>query len=153
MLYVYIVISVAFVLIFPFWIRNKNLFSKSFSNLLGNGYSDTLLQMHNTLHNGMFNATKNFFNYTANLILKFIIFTIMLVILYCTKTIIIPSVYLLYVVTSWSVYKKRKSYYDCVCEDGSDNNSLSTALKASFSIPLYHTILLALIEFVYIFEI
>lgn len=153
MFYCFIMITIALLLISPFRIRNKNLFSKSFGGLLESGVNQMALDMHNTMHNGIFNVTINFFNYTANLILKFIIFSILIIVLHFTETIIIPSVYLIYLLTSWHVYRKRKTYYMSIRESINYDDPLRACYIACSCIPTYHTILFALIEILYIFSL
>ena len=152
MIYCYIMISIALVSIIPFWIRNKILFKNSFGGLLGTGFSCSTLSLHNTLHNGIFNVTNNFFNYTTNLILKFIIFAALIFVEHFTDTIIISILYLLYLLISWFVYKKRKAYYITVSEE-QPISTLTAAYKACVSLPIYHTILFILIEIMYIFSL
>lgn len=146
-----IAIPTALLLAVIFRFRNVSLYKKNYTGI--NFMRDQAINLHNTL-----NAAPNykplelsdkFFNFTANLILKFIIFTVLAVIKYIFRDlpvvgIIICTIYAIPTALSWFVYKRRRAYYNEIHNDYIKEAFLPI-LKASICIPVYQTVINALL--------
>lgn len=140
-------IVIAAVLIIPFWIRNKYLYNVGFGDSLKRMCNSQLIQTYNILNEPR-NAPKfmvfyNFFNYTANLLLNFVVFLIFILIAHFTNSVPLSCLYIIPTYLSWHVYMKRRAFY---LEIPSHTQSAYTTLyKACICVPLYHTALCAFI--------
>lgn len=150
-----VLIIIAGILIIPFWIRNKVLYNEGFGDALNGRLNLMLINMHNTICDvpgkPMFSVFENFFSYTANLITKFVIFIIVIIIEHFTNTFILVGIYILPVITDWMVYKNRKAFYNDMSSEY--KKAYSTMYRACICSPLYQTILYLLLQIAFIFDI
>ena len=142
-----ITIPIALILAIILRFRNVSLYKKNYTGI--NSLQIQSVHIHNTL-----NAAPNykplelsdkFFNFTANLILKFIIFTVLAVIKYIFRDlpvvgIIICTIYAIPTALSWFTYKRRRAYYKEIHNDYIKEAFLPI-LKASICVPVYQTVL------------
>lgn len=148
---VLIVISIALIALLIFWRRNVSLYQQNFGGSRGliNG---KLVSMYNTLFSAptspLLDLFPNFFNYTANLILKTILFIILAIVKYVFRDItivvwLVNIAYALPFIISWWMYNNRRAFYIAIPEDQKDILSpcFRPILKASLCIPLYQTLL------------
>lgn len=152
---VLIVISIALIALLIFWRRNISLYQKNFSGSFSL-INRRLVSMYNTLFSApnahLLDLSPNFFNYTANLILKVMLFIILAVINYIFRdiTIVVWLVRIVYAfpfTISWWMYNNRRAFYLAIPEDQKDALSpcFRPILKASLCIPLYQTLLSVLL--------
>ena len=150
-----IVIPIALILLASLWIRNVSLFKKAYSDPMGI-LSISVIKSYNTLNSApnlrLLDVTdKNFFNFTANLILKFVHFVIFAVVSYlCRDIAVIPiilsGIYGAFTAIAWLVYKNRRNYYNSI--PANQQSDFIPILKASVSIPIYQSVILILLLFV-----
>lgn len=69
-------IIIAALAIIPFWLKNRKLYKEWISD----PFIPRMVQMYNTLHRTPLEPSENFRDYTANLILKFAIFVVVILI-------------------------------------------------------------------------
>lgn len=150
-----ILIIIAGILIIPFWARNKVLFKEGFGDRLTGNLNLMLINMYNTLNDvrgkPMFSVSENFFNYTAHLIIKFVIFIVVIIIEHFTNSLILVCIYILPVIIDWDVYKARRSFYNGMSAEY--KKAYSTLYRACICGLLYQTILYLLLQIAYIFKI
>ena len=146
-----IVISIALIALLIYWRRNVSLYQKNFGGSFGL-INRRLVSMHNTLFSAptapLLDLSPNFFNYTANLILKVILFIIFAVVKYTCRDVTIVTwlvnvVYALPCTISWWMYSNRRAFYIAIPDDQKDVIApcFRPILKASLCIPLYQTLL------------
>ena len=150
-----ILLILAGVLIVPFWIRNKTLYKEGFGDALNARLNLMLIEMHTKLNdvpgNPIFSVSQNFINYTANLILKFVIFAVVTIILHFTNSLFLTSLYILPLIFAWQAYKKRKDFYNAMSDEY--KKAYSSLYKACICIPLYQTLLFVFVEIMFIFAL
>lgn len=140
------VIPIALVLLIVFWRRNVSLYKQ---NYLDSGYFNLCIVHSYNVLNAPINykpleVSENFFNFTANLILKTIHFVIFSVVTYIFRDvpavgIVLAGIYGLFVALSWLTYKGRYTFYKEIPED--HKPAFTPILKASICIPIYQTII------------
>ncbi len=141
-----ITIPIALILAIIFRFRNVSLYKKNYTGI--NSLQIQSVHIHNTL-----NAAPNykplelsdkFFNFTANLILKFIVFVILAIIKYFVDIpaigITICGIYAIPTVLAWFTYKSRRTYYNEITNEYT-RESFLPILKASICVPVYQTVL------------
>lgn len=149
-----VVIPIAFILLVLLWIRNVRLYQKNFVDL--GTLSLHMVDMYNVLNAPPaykpLEASQNFFNYTANLILKFIHFVIFSVITfvfrkYIVVKIILIVVYVIFAALAYMTYGVRRRFYNEI-EEETFKKAFLPILKASACIPIYQQVILILLLFV-----
>lgn len=140
------VIPIALVFLIVFWRRNVSLYNQNYTDL---GYFNlSVVRMYNTLHAPInykpLEVSENFFNFTANLILKTVHFIIFSVVTYIFRDvpavgIVLAGIYGLFVTLSWLTYKGRYTFYKEIPED--TKIAFTPIFKASICIPIYQTII------------
>lgn len=136
-----------------FWLRNVRIYKQNFGRSRLGGLS--IIDSYNTLFSApnmrlLDVPHKNFFNYTANLITKFIHFIIFSVTshlcaindIYFVGTILIV-VYVLFTAWSWRMYRYRSAYFNAIPSE--QQEFFSPLLKACICIPIYQTLILILL--------
>ena len=144
-----IVIPVAIAFVVLFWRRNVSLYRK---NYLGIGYfNQSIVHTYNVLNAPInykpLEVSVNFFNFTANLILKTIHFIIFAVVSYIFRnaavSIILCGIYGLFTAIAWLTYKGRYNFYKEI--PSAQKSAFTPIFKASICIPLYQTIIAILL--------
>lgn len=97
-------------------------------------------------------VSHNFFNFTANLILKFIHFIIFAVVTYVFRDIkavgiVLTAIYSIFTALAYLTYSGRRAFYNEIA-DSANKRMFTPIFKASICIPLYQTIILGLLIFV-----
>ena len=141
-----IAIATALLLAVIFRFRNVSLYKKNYTGI--NSLRIQGIDLHNTLNAAPnykpLELSINFFNFTANLILKFIVFVILAIIKYFAGApavgITICGIYAIPTVLAWFTYKSRRTYYNEITNEYVQE-SFFPILKASICIPLYQTVL------------
>ena len=150
-----IAIPTALLLAVIFRFRNVSLYKKNYAGI--NFMRDQAINLHNTLNAAPnyrpLELSINFFNFTANIILKFVVFVILAIIKYFAGApavgIIFCSIYAIPTVLAWFTYKGRRTYYNEITNEYVQESFLPI-LKASLCIPLYQTALNILLIIVWI---
>ena len=149
-----IVIPIAFVLLAFFWRRNVSLYRNNFGTYNG-VLNRELVRMYNLFHSAPnfkpLEVSQNFFNFTANLILKTVHFIIFSVVSYIFQNVaivgfILRSIYALFVFLAWLMYDSRRKFYNAIPAD--QKSVFTPILKASICIPIYQTAIWILLFFV-----
>ena len=146
-----ITIPSALLLLAIFWIRNILLFKKGFASPMSI-FNIEMVNMYNTFHAApnarLLGLSKNFFNFSASLILKFIHSTIFSVVAFLCReitvlAIIVSSIYFLLVYITWYTFIKRKQFYDSIPEP--QKSAFKPIFKASICLPIYQTVVYVLV--------
>ena len=148
-----IILPIAIVFVIIFWRINVSLYRRNYGPGMGI-FNESLVHTYNALHAPInykpLEVSVNFFNFTANLILKTIHFVIFAVVSYIFRNTIIVSIILcgiygLFTALAWLTYKGRRTFYNEIPEDYV--KAFTPILKASICIPLYQTIIAVLLLF------
>ncbi len=141
-----ITIPLALILAVIFRFRNISLYKKSFTGI--NSMRIQGIHLHNALNAAPnykpLELSINFSTFTANLILKFIIFVILAIIKYFvnipTIGVTICGIYAIPTVLAWFTHKSRRTYYNEITNEYA-RESFLPILKASICVPVYQTVL------------
>ena len=147
-------IFISFVLLLIFWIRNRNLYIKDYGISTDMIFYRSTIQSYSVLHEvpgkPLFSLSENFFNYTANLILKFVFLVISLLLCHFIDSsilsIIISSLFLIIAIGDWNVYRKRRTFFKNISNDFT-KEAYHGMFKACICSPLYQTVLYIIIIF------
>lgn len=133
-------IIIAALAIIPFWLKNRKLYKEWISDL----FASRMVQVYNTLHRTPLEPSENFRDYTANLILKFVIFVVLLLIqnaVVATSSFwgtTIIGLYTLALCFARWVYKKRSQAMTQMSDEFA--RVFYSIYEASRCIPTYQTI-------------
>lgn len=141
-------ILISFVLLVIFWIRNRILYIKNYGNPTDLIFYRSTIETYSVLHEvpgkPIFVLSENFFNYTANLILKFVFLVISLLLYHFIDSsilsIIISGLFLIIAIGDWNVYRKRFAFYKNISNDFT-KEAYHGMFKACICSPLYQTVL------------
>ena len=144
---------IAVILLIVFSLRNKRLFNIEFGDSVNYTLYLPFINSYNAMNTvpgqqPLLAVQDNFFNYTANLILKFILFIIFIAIYYFSEDYAICSVISLIIfglilILDWFVFFKRRKFYKNIPQDYA--NLFIHSYKACICGPLYQTILFILV--------
>lgn len=149
-----ITLPISFVALIILWLRNIRIYKHNYGGALGN-FSLNVIHSYNVLHfapnlKPLDVPHINFFNYTANLITKFVHFIIFSITSYLCSIndiyfvgIILAGVYGMFTVVAWIAYKHRRAYYNSVPNE--QKKFFLPLLKASICVPIYQTLILVLL--------
>ncbi len=149
-----IVIPIALVLLVIFWARNVSLYRKNFAYGIGI-LNQSLVHTYNVLNAPPnykpLDLSLNFFDFTANLILKFVHFVIFSVVTYVFRNVsavgvVLIVIYMIFNLLAWFTYSGRRAFYREIPTDYT--SVFAPILQASISIPLYQTFILFLLMLV-----
>lgn len=141
-----LLIAFAFLMFFRF--RNVSLYKNNYSDTGFLSMNVRSVQLYNALHtspnNKPLEISYNFFNFTANLILKVVLFAILATVKYIFRGIpivgiILCGIYSFFVVSAWLVYKGRRTFFNDIPE--LYKKAFEPIMKASLCIPAFQTII------------
>ncbi len=112
-------------------------FKKIYGGILGD-LSLSELQLHENLNRRIFGTTINFFNISANVLLKGIITFICILIIHFTDKLWISDIYVLYLVLTYFVFVRRFKHYNEQLNQ--TKKAIKPALISSAVLPIAHTI-------------
>lgn len=142
-------ILIAVILLIFFWLRNKSLYIKGFGDRFNRTLVLHIINSYNTLNSppgkALFEIHNNFFNYSANLILKFIFFIVVKVITQLLDTSIFSFIFILIALGDWNVFSQRRKFYINIPEN--QKKYYFYPYKACICSPIYQTILYILTIF------
>lgn len=142
----FILIVIAILIFLVLWIRNKFIYNKYFKpNYIFFSQLVHTYNVNNCAPNlKLLEASDNFFNYTANLILKLIHFTVFAAITYFVNiyfiSLILIIIYVIFTYMSWFVYKNRKNFYKEISHFAY-REAFEPIFKASICIPIFQTVI------------
>lgn len=142
------------ILLVVFWIRNHILYKKNYGNQVDLMFYHSAIKSYNLLYDApmkpMFILNENFFNYTANLILKFILIIISLSLCHFINSqifsTIISSLFLIIAIGDWNIYRKRRNFYKNISNDFT-KEAYYGMFKGCICSPLYQTALYIIVFF------
>ena len=143
---------ISFILLVVFGIRNSILYDKGFGNNVDRIFDLSSIQMFNNLNTPparkpLFEIHSNFFNYSANLILKFIFFVICIIIINIANshliTNILSTIHLIIGIIDWKVFLNRRKFYKFT--PAKYKSLYYFPYKACICGPIYQTVLYILL--------